>query len=305
MAEQQDEQSKRERQKARRQARRQQELARARREQATSKTLRLLGLLAVLALIGWFVGNWIVDWRTDRQLLAQSQERAEEAGCDDGGIQPDQGAGHIEDVAAVTPKAIYPDRPASSGPHLGTVVRTGVYDELIDERLMVHNLEHGYVNVYYSEDAPAEQVEQMKDWVRQRIDSGNPKMVVAPAIGEWSDPDADFAFVAWRYRQFCDAFDEAVLLAFMNQHYGLKGIAPEKGVPAHMGGGGVLDPADAEGPLLLPPLTQEDTDPEPAAASTASPSSGATASPSASPSASAPASASPAPEVSASPTVSG
>ncbi|HWH33124.1 MAG TPA: DUF3105 domain-containing protein [Egibacteraceae bacterium] len=258
--------SKRERQKARGQQRRQQEMAKARREETTSRLLRLIGLLVVLGLLGWFVGNWVVDWRRERQLISQAEERLEELGCDNGGIQPDQGAGHIEDPAAVVPKAIYPDRPASSGPHFGSVVRSGVFDELVDERVLVHNLEHGYVNVYYAEDAPEEQVAELKRIVGDKIGGSNPKMIVAPKIGEWSS-DANFAFVAWRYRQMCEEFDEGVLLKFVSEHYGLQGIAPEKTVPAHMGGQGVLDPDEDEGPLLLPPLTPEDLDPDAPAAS--------------------------------------
>ena len=270
MAEQQDGQSKRDRQKARRQARRQQEMAKARREQATNRVVKLIALLAVLGLVGWFVGNMIMDWRTENALKEAARERQAELGCDDDRIQPDNQAGHIEDPAAVAPRAVYADRPASSGPHLGTVIKSGVYDELIDERLMVHNLEHGYVNVYYSEDAPEEQVEDLKDFVRSKIGDGNPKMIVAPQIGEWNE-DKNFAFVAWRYRQMCEHFDRGVLLNFMAAHYGLKGIAPEKSVPAHMGGQGVLDPEEDDGPLLLPPLTEDDPDPAPRSTSSPSP----------------------------------
>lgn len=267
MAEQQDAQSKRERQKARRQARREQELARARREQATGKAAKVVGLLLVLGLLGWFVGNWVVDWRREADLKAAARDKLAELGCEQDRIQPDAEAGHIEDPAAVAPKAIYTDRPASSGPHLATVIKSGVYDELIDERLMVHNLEHGYVNVYYSPDAPEDQVERMKDVVREKLGDGNPKMIVAPKIGTWSDEEKNFAFVAWRFRQMCEEFDEGVLLNFIEAHYGLKGQAPEKSVAAHMGGSGVLDPEEDEGPLVLPPLTAEDTDPDPAGAS--------------------------------------
>lgn len=256
--------SKRERQKARRQQRREQELARAKREQVTGRALRIVGILAVLGLLGYFVGSWVVDWRRERQLMEQADERLAELGCDDGGIQPDLQAGHIEDPAAVPPKAIYPDRPTSSGPHFGSVVKSGVFDDLVDERILVHNLEHGYVNAYYSQDAPEEQVEALKAFAREKIGGPNPKMIVAPKIGEWSQ-DTNFAFVAWRYRQMCDQFDEGVLLNFMAEHYGLQGIAPEKTAPAHTGGQGVLDPEEDEGPLLLPPLTPENLDPDPEA----------------------------------------
>jgi len=263
-----DELSKRERQKARRDARRKVERAQARREQVTGKLLKILGIVVALGLVGWLVGGWIINMRNENKLRDDALASLSSLGCDAGDIQPDVGAGHIEDLPALPPKAIYPDRPASSGPHIGTVAKSGVYDELVDERLMVHNLEHGYVNVFYDPDAPQDQIDDLKEFAEGKISAGNPKMIVAPKIGTWSS-DKKFAFVAWRYRQMCDTFDRGVLLTFLDEHYGLKGVAPEKSVPAHMGGQGVIDPEKEDGPTLLPPLTADDPDPDPPASAEA------------------------------------
>lgn len=258
-----DELSKRERQKARRSARLQQEQARAKRQNATSKITRAVLLLAVLGLMGYLIGGFIVDKRTEAKLKQEAAAKLDELGCTPDAQQPDAGAGHIEDAAKLPPRAVYPDRPATSGPHLGAPLPgSGVFDELVDERLFVHNLEHGYVNIYYAPDAPKEQVEAAADFVRDRLGGKNPKLILAPKHGEWSE-EKNFAFVAWRYRQMCDEFDPGVLLTFMDKHYSLAGIAPEKTVPPHMGGQGVIPPSEVDEPLLFPPLTPEELDPEP------------------------------------------
>lgn len=258
-----DELSKRERQKARRNARRKEELARAKRQNATSKAVRVVGLLVVLGLLGYLIGGFIVDRRTEAKLKQEAVAKLDELGCTPDAQQPDAGAGHIEDAAKLPPRAVYPDRPATSGPHLGAPLPgSGVFDELVDERLLVHNLEHGYVNIYYAPDAPKEQVEEAADFVRDRLGGKNPKLILAPKHGEWTQ-DKKFAFVAWRYRQMCDVFDPGVLLTFMDEHYSLAGIAPEKTVPPHMGGQGVIPPSEVDEPLLFPPLKPDDLDPEP------------------------------------------
>jgi hypothetical protein len=253
VAEEQDGLSKRERQKARRQARRQEELAQAKRARMTSGLIRGLAVAVVIGILGLLVGNWWLERREEAELVAAAEARLDELGCTDDALQPDQSAGHIQDPAQVPPEAIYTDRPVSSGPHLGAVAQSGVYDTLIDERLLVHNLEHGYVIAYYAEDAPAEEIAELKEFAEAELDD-NPKLIVAPKIGEWSS-DADFAFVAWRYRQMCEEFDPGVLLSFIRDHYGLAGIAPEKSVPAHTGGGALAPEGDT--PLVFPPLTEE------------------------------------------------
>jgi hypothetical protein len=257
--------SKRERQKARRDARRKVEQARAKRQNATSRAVRVVGILVVVGLLGYLIGNFIVDRRNEARLKQEAAARLDELGCTRDALQPEAagGAGHIEDPAKIPPRAIYPDRPAANGPHLGSpLLASGIYTALVDERLLVHNLEHGYVNVYYAPDAPEEEVQEVEDFIRERLKGKNPKMILAPRHGEWNE-DRNFAFLAWRYRQMCDEFDPGVLLSFLDEHYSLAGIAPEKTLPPQMGGQGVITPGDVDEPLLFPPLTPEEPDAAP------------------------------------------
>lgn len=250
--------SKRERQKQRRDQKRQHQRAEARRQRATR--LVVLGVIAALVLggTGVAVAGWLANRAADAELRAQALARLDELGCTEDETQPDLGAGHISDnLAEFAPDRIYPNRPTSSGVHLPRWILTGVYDKEIDERLLVHNLEHGYVVVYHDAGADPEAVAELEANAEERIGSGAPKLIVTPWIGELPE-EANFAFVAWRQRQLCEQYDEGVLLEFLTNHHGLRGQAPEKDLQAHLNPGEGLDPNDTEGPLLFPPLGQSD-----------------------------------------------
>lgn len=276
--------SKRERQKQRRDQKRQHQRAEARRQRLT----RLVVLGVILALVlggtGVAVAGWLSNRAEEAQQRADALANLDALGCTEDETQPDSGAGHIsENLAQFPPDQIYPDRPASSGLHLPRWIISGVYDKEIDERLLVHNLEHGYVNVYYSADAGEEAVAELKANAEERIDSGAPKLIVAPWAGDMPD-GANFAFTAWRQRQLCERYDEGILLEFVANHHGLRGQAPEKEFPAHRGtSDGSIDPNADEGPLLFPPLGEGSDqgsdmgeDGEVAPTETASPAGGAT-----------------------------
>ena len=252
--------TKRERQKQRREAK----IAEERRQLAKARRNRLIavGALAVLALagLGFVIQSRLAARQAREDNIAAAAGRLEELGCTEITEQPDLGGGHIADpgvLAASAPEVLYPDRPATSGQHIGQVALTGVYDEQIDERLLVHNLEHGYVNFYYDDDADPAQVEALRTFSQGQIDGDRPKIVVAP-YGDSLPGEANFATVAWDHRQLCGQFDGDVAIAFLDQYYN-GADAPERLLGAHISAQaqGVLDPSADEGPLLFPPLGQE------------------------------------------------
>ena len=252
--------TKRERQKQRRDAK----VAEERRQLAKARRNRLIavGALAVLALaaLGAVIAGRLSARQAREDNIAAAAGRLEELGCTEISEQPNLGGGHITDpsvLAASAPEVLYPDRPATSGQHVGQVALTGVYDEQIDERLLVHNLEHGYVNFFYDDDADAAQVEDLRTYAQGQIDGDRPKIVVAP-YGEALPGEANFATVAWDRRQLCGQFDVDVATAFLDQHYN-SASAPERFIGAHISAEaqGVLDPGADEGPLLFPPLGAE------------------------------------------------
>lgn len=252
----QDQITKRERQKQRRDAK----LAEQRRQLARARRNRLIaiGALAVLGLaaVGFVVQSRLAAQRAREANIAAAAARLDELGCTPIEAEEQTGAGqHIpgDQLANSAPADIYPVRPTASGPHVGAVVENGVYDEPIDERLVVHNLEHGNVNYYYGPDADPGMVEELKTWAQERLDDGFPELLVMP-YGEPLPDGSNFATVAWGFRQVCRDFDTAVAQSFLDQHYNGE-QAPERLTPAGQPGQpGVLDPGADEGPLLFPPL---------------------------------------------------
>lgn len=247
--------TKRERQKARRQQRLEAERAAAAKAQRRRIGGFVIAGLLVLGAIGYFVQQYLAERRAEQELIAQAQENLEELGCTPVEEMESLGAGHFggEELATNPPDAIYSHLPTTSGRHIGSVVATGVYDEPVDERVTTHNLEHGYVVLWYGEDADPDQVEELKEYARERIGEGDDQIVVAPYTQEL-DEGANFGFVAWERRQLCAQFDPGIALNFINEHVD-DARAPEAFAgPHHAGEQGVLVPGDDE--VLFPPLAE-------------------------------------------------
>lgn len=251
-----DAQTKRERQKARRADRLAAEAKAA--QAARRNRLIAYGLVVVLVLagVGALIYQQVAQTQRVEDLRGDVAARLEEFGCTEDVRMPDLGGTHIassaEALIAEPPETLYPDRPPTSGRHVGQVVASGVYDVLIDERVLTHNLEHGYVNVLYLPDAPEDQVEAMKAWVTERMGEF-PKIVVSEWYGEPFPDGANFASTAWFQRQQCAQWYPDSLELFIQEHYGTNGEGPERTIGAHtVGQQGVLDPEGED--LLLPPL---------------------------------------------------
>jgi hypothetical protein len=248
--------SKRERQKQRRDAKlQQQRAAQAKSRRARLLTFAVLGVI-LAGLIGAFVYNKAEENRLAEERKAAVQAKLDDLGCTETEKLEDQGAGHFsnEELAATPPDVAFPDRPATSGKHFGNWLMTGVYDQRLDERALVHNLEHGYILGYFDEGADEAQVEALKTYAQELIDDKLPKIIVSRWDGDLPD-DANFAYVAWNNRQLCKEFDEEVFLTFAEDFHSSNGDAPpaEKGISPHLEeGNGTIDPGTED--FLLPPL---------------------------------------------------
>ena len=254
--------SKRERQKQRRDAKLQQQAAAA----ARSRRTRIIAFVALgvvfLGLVGVAVAQQQADRREAAEQASEVAANLDKLGCTTDETLEDAGQGHLDGstLGQQPPDTLYPDRPAASGQHYGNWMMTGVYDQLIDERALVHNLEHGYVLAYYDDDADEAGVSALKEYAQSAIDGDFKKVIVAPWDGAL-EGDANFAYVAWNQRQACAQFDEATFEEFLKAHHSGNGEAPEKTLSPHLSeGGGTIDPGDE--PFLLPPLGEDQPAPE-------------------------------------------
>lgn len=254
--------SKRERQKLRRQRRLEAEQQAAKQAKAKRSIATILVVVLVLGALGLLAGNWWMDRQERAELIREAEGRLEELGCTPIQEQPPGQSPHLsgEQLVSSPPDIVYPDRPATSGPHIGNFVQSGFYDKVIDERLLVHNMEHGYANIAWSPDADPADVADIEEFAVDQIDSGTEKIVASRWDGDLPD-GARYAFTAWGARQLCEQWDRGIALRFLDEFHYLEGDAPEKTIRPHIDTG--IDPDDEDGDLLLPPLGDElDADPE-------------------------------------------
>ncbi|MBI3442354.1 MAG: DUF3105 domain-containing protein [Candidatus Sungbacteria bacterium] len=136
------------------------------------RTLWIVGILLAVA-----AGVWLIGW-----LAIRSAKNAP------GISYQEVGREHI-DLHAPVPKP-YDSNPPSSGAHYPTPANWGVYDYEINDKIFIHNLEHGGIWIAYRPNVPAKVIEDLKGIVKE---FGGSKIAMAPR----SANDADIAIVAW------------------------------------------------------------------------------------------------------------
>lgn len=102
----------------------------------------------------------------------------------------------------------YETNPPTSGRHIGELVQAGIYDTVVPNEVAVHNMEHGFVIVWYSCTAGTPLNDEQCATLRNELSA-----VVQPAVADGKfvvqSPntaiDHRIALTAW---QFLDAFDE-------------------------------------------------------------------------------------------------
>lgn len=126
----------------------------------------------------------------------------------------DQGREHV------APGEEHPDYntiPPTSGWHYNVPLapaRWGIYDEPLENEILLHNLEHGYVNVHYDcPDGCEELVTQLSELVQEGVDRGG-KLLMSPYPGM----ESRIALTAWNFIDRFDEFDEGRIRDFVNAH---------------------------------------------------------------------------------------
>ena len=106
----------------------------------------------------------------------------------------------------------YNSNPPSSGAHYSSPANSGVYDYEVNDKIFIHNLEHGSIWIAYRPGVSAQAVEDLKSIVKE---FGGSKLVMAPR----SANDADIAIVAWtRVLKFDLDSNSSVLGALSDRH---------------------------------------------------------------------------------------
>ena len=168
------------------------------RRSAIRRALTIAGVVAVLA-IGAYL---IFRVSSPGSVSAQALEVGRAAGCGDVLVPLDDAPGgqHL----ASGESAGYAEHPATSGPHDPAPLPPdpAVHTDPIREENAVHNLEHGYVILYYRADGPEALGQDVVDRLAQ-VAEGQDKVLLAPY------PDLEkgtsLAIIAWNKLWECPA----------------------------------------------------------------------------------------------------
>lgn len=205
-----------------------------------SRGTRATAVVASFALVVGLAAAVAIGLRTTEQPDAPAPlerqavaARAEAAGCVvrvDG--EPLEDRSHLDPADAPPPEALYPARPAHSGQHFGTVLPLprGTAAAPLDERAVLHNMEHGAVVVWFDTSLSEDQRRAVAAWRDERhalgFASSAGGAVFASPMPALDDPPT-VALRAWGVALDCDRFDPVVADAFLLDHWGSHGSAPE------------------------------------------------------------------------------
>lgn len=133
---------------------------------------------------------------------------------------PDEGRDHVPDGTEVE----YESDPPTSGPHYARWANAGIHNQdPPPDELLVHNLEHGHVVIYYHPDLISdESVEKITELIDQY--DGQWDAVLAVPRPEM---DAELTLTAWTYKMELDEYDEELIEAFVDAY---RGKGPENPV---------------------------------------------------------------------------
>jgi hypothetical protein len=177
----------------------------ARAHAESRKPLLYLVLFAVsgLVILGGVLG-WVVVKGNDPSGDPSSAMRA--AGCTFE-TYPDQGRKHF---ASANQPFKYNSFPPTSGTHDPVPAIFNAYEDPINERKLVHNLEHGGIVMQYGSEVPAGTVDKLREFY---LSSPN-GMVLAPLprLGD------KIALTAWTHLSSCSNFDEGAFKTFRDAY---------------------------------------------------------------------------------------
>ncbi len=136
---------------------------------------------------------------------------------------PIQGVNHIGIGESHEP---YNSKPPTSGPHYAEWVDAGLYDEIVPDEYLVHNLEHGYVIIWFDCDQmTSDECQTTQDGIQTVIDYFDGyKVIGMPRRME----ESPIALSSWGVLARLWAYDEDFIIEFIEEH---QNQAPEPDAP--------------------------------------------------------------------------
>lgn len=123
----------------------------------------------------------------------------------------------------------YNSVPGTSGWHYvqpAAPARWGIHESTLPDEVLIHNLEHGYVNIHYDcPDGCGDLVNDLSEIVDDMTDRGG-KVLMSP----YQDMGTTIALTAWTFIDKFDVFDKARIAEFISSHESSPN-APEAKVP--------------------------------------------------------------------------
>ena len=121
---------------------------------------------------------------------------------------------HVPVGEAVT----YKTDPPTSGTHWNqpglAPAPWGIKDAKLPNEVIVHNLEHGGIVMFYKDLTPSD-LATVRELARTLMGAGFPKIIVEP----YPLTDSKIALSAWRWSLKLQGYDDVQIVKFVKQHY--------------------------------------------------------------------------------------
>lgn len=124
---------------------------------------------------------------------------------------PDEGNPHI----TAGQRASYNTTPPTSGPHYDTPASWGIHAQQVEDEVIVHNLEHGGIVVFYN-NLSSDDLSKLTTLVKQLSNGQYRKMILEPYA---QLTDAKVALSAWTWQLKLVGYDETQIVKFVRSHY--------------------------------------------------------------------------------------
>lgn len=177
------------------------EAQRAREQARKRKRMVTIGLIAALVIAAAFFGS-----KRALQTKQVVDRSAKSAGCVLTNPKELPASPHLNPE---DPTPEYNSNPPTSGLHLASPAPGGAVDETIDKKILVHNLEHGYVVIHYKGISDSD-INNIHDLVDSYEDG-----VIAQPNSEITSP---VAMASWGTLQTCKDVTISVIKAFIKEH---------------------------------------------------------------------------------------